>query len=200
MKTDLFQSCGHCWVFQICWHIDCSTFTASSFRIWNSSTGIPSPPLALFVVMLSKTRLTSHSRIQPIRDSNFTVIHWSASCWDVAQYKSQKVPYSCSWFSSSSTLFLPRKLLGEPLYHLSHLSTRCPCPRCPGWCWACLGSTPPFADCAAEQPGPNSGKHDIHPALHHSLWLSLQPHSVYLCVSASLVKTAASSSFCIPLP
>ena len=26
----------------------CSTFTTSSFRIWNSSTGIPSPPLALF--------------------------------------------------------------------------------------------------------------------------------------------------------
>ena len=46
MKTDLFQSCGHCWVFQICWHIECSTFTASSFRIWNSTAGIPSPPLA----------------------------------------------------------------------------------------------------------------------------------------------------------
>ena len=28
-----FQSCGHCWVFQICWQIECSTFTASSFRI-----------------------------------------------------------------------------------------------------------------------------------------------------------------------
>ena len=40
MKTDLFQSCGHCWVFQICWHIECSTFTESSFRIWNSSAGI----------------------------------------------------------------------------------------------------------------------------------------------------------------
>ena len=52
MKTDLFQSCCHCWVFQICWHIECSTFTASSFRIWNSSTGMPSPPLALFIVML----------------------------------------------------------------------------------------------------------------------------------------------------
>ena len=50
MKTDLFQSCGHCWVFQICWHIECSTFTASSFRIWNSSTGIPSPPLAILFV------------------------------------------------------------------------------------------------------------------------------------------------------
>ena len=41
-----FQSwkSGHCWVFQIFWHIECSPFTASSFRIWNSSTGIPSPP------------------------------------------------------------------------------------------------------------------------------------------------------------
>ena len=37
MKTDLFQSCSHCWVFHICWQIECSTFTASSFRIWNSS-------------------------------------------------------------------------------------------------------------------------------------------------------------------
>ena len=63
MKTDLFQSCGHCWVFQICWHIEYSTFTASSFRIWNSSTGIPSPPLALFLVMLHKAHLTSHFRM-----------------------------------------------------------------------------------------------------------------------------------------
>ena len=56
MKTDLFQSCGHCWVFQICWHIECSTFTASSFRIWNSSTVIPSPPLALFIDDLYASR------------------------------------------------------------------------------------------------------------------------------------------------
>ena len=67
MKTDLFQSCGHCWVFQICWHIECSTFTASSFKIWNISTGIPSPPLALFVVMLPKAHLTSYSRMSGSR-------------------------------------------------------------------------------------------------------------------------------------
>ena len=67
MKTDLFQSCVHCWVFQIGWHIECSTFTASSSRIWNSSTGIPTPPLALFVVMLSKAHLTSHSRVSGFR-------------------------------------------------------------------------------------------------------------------------------------
>ena len=38
--------------FQICRHIACSPFTASSFRIWNSSPGIPSLPLDLFIVML----------------------------------------------------------------------------------------------------------------------------------------------------
>ena len=54
MKTDLFQSYGHCQVFQIWWHIECSTLTASSFRSWKSSAGIPSPPLAFFVVMLPK--------------------------------------------------------------------------------------------------------------------------------------------------
>ena len=72
-KTDLFQSCGHCWVFHICWHIECSTLLASSFRIWNSSTGIPSPPLALFIVMLPKTHLTSHSRYLALGE-------WSHHC------------------------------------------------------------------------------------------------------------------------
>ena len=67
MKTDLFKSCGLCWVFQICWHIECSTFTASSFRIWNSSAEIPSPPLTLFVVMLPKAHLTSHTRMNGSR-------------------------------------------------------------------------------------------------------------------------------------
>ena len=71
MKTDLFQSHYHHWVFQICWHIECSPFTPSSFRIWNSSTGIPSPPLALFVVMLPKAHLTSHSRIPYLLDIYF---------------------------------------------------------------------------------------------------------------------------------
>ena len=67
MKTDLVQSLDHCWVFQICWHIESNTLTALSFRIWKSSIGIPSPPLALFIVMLSKAHLTSHSRMSGSR-------------------------------------------------------------------------------------------------------------------------------------
>ena len=48
----LFQPCGHCGVFQICWHIECTPFIALSFRYWNSSPGFLSPPLALFIEML----------------------------------------------------------------------------------------------------------------------------------------------------
>ena len=67
MKMDIFKSCGHWWVFQICWLIEWTTLTASSFRIWNSSAGIPPTALALFVVMLPKAQLTSHSRMSDSR-------------------------------------------------------------------------------------------------------------------------------------
>ena len=67
MKTDLFQPCGHCCVFQICQRIECSTLTASFLRIWNSSAGIPSPPLAFSIVNLPKSHLTSHSRMSGSR-------------------------------------------------------------------------------------------------------------------------------------
>ena len=94
MKTDLFQSCGHCWVFQICWHIECSTFTASSFRISNSSTGIPSLPLALFIVMLPKAHLTSHSRMS---GSRWVITPtWLSGSWRSFLYSSYV--YSCHLF------------------------------------------------------------------------------------------------------
>ena len=67
MQTDLFQSCGHCWIFQICWHIEYIILRASSFRTWDCAVGIPSPPLALSVVMLPKAHLTSHSRMSGSR-------------------------------------------------------------------------------------------------------------------------------------
>ena len=101
MKTDVFQSCSHCWVFHICWHIECSTFTASSFRIWNGSTGILLPPLALFIVMLPKVHLTSHSRMS-----------------------------GCRWLITSSLLsglwrsFLYSSIYSCPLFLISYASVR----------------------------------------------------------------------------
>ena len=96
-QTDLFQSCGHCWVFQICWPIECSTFTASSFRIWNSSMGIPLPPLALFVVMLSKAHLTSHSRMSG--SGSVITTSWLSGSWRSFLYSSV---YSCYFLISSA--------------------------------------------------------------------------------------------------
>ena len=101
MKTDLFQSCDHCWVFQICWHTECSTFTASSFRTWKSSAGIPSPPLALFVVMLPKAYLTSLSMM-------------SGSRWVITP----------SWLSGSLRPFLYSSVYSCHLFLISSASVR----------------------------------------------------------------------------
>ena len=114
MKTDLLQSCGHCWVFLICWHIECSTFTASSLRIWNSSTGIPSPTLALFIVMLLKDRLTSHSRMSGSR----WVITPSVLSGSWRSFLYSSFVYSCHLFliSSASVRFIPLLSFTEPLF------------------------------------------------------------------------------------
>jgi len=114
MKTEFFQSCGHCWVFQICWHIECSTFTTSSFRIWNSSTGILSPPLALFVVMLSKAYLTLHSRMS---GSRWVITpSWLSGSWRSFLYSSSV--YSCHLFLISSASVRPMPFLSfiEPIF------------------------------------------------------------------------------------
>ena len=114
MKTYLLQSCGHCWIFEICWHIECSIFTASSFRIWNSSTGIPSPLLSLFIVMLPKAHLTSYSRMS----GSWWVItpSWLSGSWRSFLY-SYSV-YSChlSLISSTSVRSLLFLSFIEPIF------------------------------------------------------------------------------------
>ena len=117
MKTELFQFCGHCWVFQICWQVECATFTASSFRIWNSSAGIPSPPLALFVVMLPKAYLTSHSRLSDPR--------WvTASLWLFRSFKPCFVKF-CISLPPLLNLFCFDKIPAISILYWAHLYTKC---------------------------------------------------------------------------
>ena len=69
----LLQNWNEKWPFPVLWpllgfpnllgHIDCSTLTPASFSILNSSSGIPSLPLSLLVVMFPKAHLISHSRM-----------------------------------------------------------------------------------------------------------------------------------------
>ena len=105
MRIDLFQSCGHCWVFQICWHIECNTLLASSFRVFNSSIGIPLHPLALLTAVLPKAQLTSHSRK-------------SGSGWLT----------TLSWLSSSLRSFLDSSsVFSFHLFLISSASISCYC-------------------------------------------------------------------------
>ena len=105
VKTDLFQSCCHCCVSQVCWRIECSTLTASSFRIWNSSAGIPLPPLALSLVMLSKAHLTSHSKCLAL--GGVITPSWLSESFKYFSYSFSV--YSCHLFliSSPSVSYIP---------------------------------------------------------------------------------------------
>ena len=105
MKTNFFQSCGHCWVFRICWRLECSTFTAASFRIWNSSTGILSPPVALFIVMRPKAHLTSHSRTSGSR--------WVITPWWLSSVQFSSVAQSCPTLCDPMNRSTP----GLPVHH-----------------------------------------------------------------------------------
>ena len=110
--------------FQICWHIECSIFTASSFRIWNSSTEIPSPSLALWcLVMLPKAHLTSHSRMMTPGDWWHQVIirwvmtpSWLSGSWGCFLYSSSE--YTCHLFliSSASLRSIPFLSFIEPIF------------------------------------------------------------------------------------
>ena len=88
-------------------------FHSIIFRIWNSPTGILSPPLALFTVMLSKAHLTSHSRVSGSRWV-ITPPRLSES-WSSFLYISL---YSCHLFliSSAYVRSLPFLSFIEPIF------------------------------------------------------------------------------------
>ena len=119
----LFLNLKHCISFAkhqnesatgISWHIECSTFTASSFKIWNSSTGIPSTPLALYVVMLSKAHLTSHSRMSGPR----CVItpSWLCGSWRFFLYSSSGCSYQLFLIPSASIRPIQFLYFIEPIF------------------------------------------------------------------------------------
>ena len=114
MKTDLFQSCGHCWVFQMCWHIECKTFTTSAFMICNNSTGIPSHPLALFIVMLSKAHMTSYSRMS---GSRWVITPlWLSGSWRSFLYSSSVCSCHLFLITSASVRSIPFLSYIEPIF------------------------------------------------------------------------------------
>ena len=81
--------------------LSAAILTVSSFRTWNNSAGIPSPPLALFIVILPKVHLTSHSRM-------------SGSRWVITP----------SWLSGSLRSFLNSSVFSYHLFFIFSASVR----------------------------------------------------------------------------
>ena len=80
-------------------------FNSIIFKTWNSSTGIPSPPLSLFIVILHKAHLTSHSRMS---GSRWVITpSWLTGSWTSFLYSFSVC--SCHLFLISSALvrFVP---------------------------------------------------------------------------------------------
>ena len=86
----------------------------SPFRIWNTPTGIPSPQLALFKVMLPKAHLASHSRIS---GSRWVITPlWLSGSWRF--FLCSSYVYSCHLFliSSASVRSLSIMSFIEPIF------------------------------------------------------------------------------------
>ena len=168
MKTYLFQFYGHCWVFQICWHIECGTSTASFFSIWNTAR-IPSPPLAVLVMLLQSWLLVPFSVSQLLLRWTChpvfccTLIHRNDKVANdmvskphlVSIQLSHVTQFKCHWFGSCQSL---RRALSFWLGHLFK-------------CWQ-------------REPGQGTGDSPSSQP-HHLLWPSLQ-HEVTLAPSRML--------------
>ena len=114
----IFSSLVAIVVFQIHWHIECNALTRSSLGIWNSSAGFLSPPLALFIVMLPKVHLTSHSRMSGSKQ--VTTPSWLSRSWRLFFFCYLSV-YFCHLFLVSSACYV---LKVSVLYH-THPSLKC---------------------------------------------------------------------------
>ena len=80
-------------------------FHSIIFRIWNSSTEIPSLSLALFVVMLPKAHLTLHSRMS---GSRWVIIpSWLSGSWRSFLYSSSVYSFHLFSISSASVRSIP---------------------------------------------------------------------------------------------
>ena len=89
-------------------------FHSIIFQDLNSSIGIPSHPLALFIVMLSEAHLTSHSRMS---DSRWVITpSWLSGLLRSFLYSSSL--YSCHLFliSSASVRSIPFLSFIEPIF------------------------------------------------------------------------------------
>ena len=152
LRIDLFWSCGHCWVFLICWHNECNILMASSFRDLNSSVGIPSHSLAVLTAFLRPTWLCTPECL-----SLGGYILWIYKFIQLCEFK--------KWFSSVQ---FSHSVVSNSLqpHELQHTRPPCPSPSprvhsnshpSSQWCHPAISSSVvPFFSCPQSLPASES--------------------------------------------
>ena len=121
MKTDLFQSCGHCWVFQICWHVECSTLTAYKQKMKDNFIFIVYTAFSNISEFLFQSCIRHFAAAAKLLQSCPTLWdrtdgsppgpavpgfsrqeHWSGLPFPPPMHESEKWKWSCSVVSDSS--------------------------------------------------------------------------------------------------
>jgi len=98
--------------------IECSTFTASSFRILNNSARIPSPQLSFFLVMLPKAHLTLHFRLSGPR--------WVITpLWLSGSWRSFFVQFLCVFLPLILNIFCFCYVHTISILYWAHLCMKC---------------------------------------------------------------------------
>ena len=137
---DFFQSFDHCWVFQVCWNIECNALKALSLRVLNISHRILSQPLALLTAVLPKVLFFTFQNVW-LRVAD----HPMVEIWFICIFFCTILP--CILFSFSRSV---QQLLG--LYCLWPLL----CPSLGRMSFPC-GLAGKESSCNVEDLGPISG-------------------------------------------
>ena len=110
------------WPFPVLWPLlsfpNLLTYWMQYFHTWNSSIGNPPPPLALFIVMLPKAHLTSHSRMSGRRWVIIPLwLSWSLRTSLVAQAVKRLSTMRETWVWSLGWEDSPGEGNGNPLQY-----------------------------------------------------------------------------------
>ena len=132
MKTDLFQSCGHCWVFQFC----CQTSPP-----WPSCLGWPHMAWLSFIEL-------DKAMVCVIRLTSFLWLWFHCVCTLMPSRRTYHLTWvflPCAWGISSW-------LLQQSAATAPYLGWGVSPHSCPSWPWTCSSSSWPSCARAATPP------------------------------------------------
>ena len=98
MKIDLFQSCGHCGVFQICWHIESHDCSREIKRCLLLGRKVMSN-----LDSISKSRdITLSTNVHLVNAMVFPVVMYGCQSWTMKKAERQRIDAFELWCEEDS--------------------------------------------------------------------------------------------------